>query len=237
MLIEIVNGLDIAKYIGVTKYEKPISAQMAGKVKGDFPTFLVSKTDEDNLLSNPEVLQELQECDYVIITLKLDGTSVTYIKKDGEFKVCSRNLELCDGNNVYWEMARKYDIINKLPDNTSIQCEICGRGVQSNPLGLNGVELFVFNFKNLQTKEYTDQYDPLFIGCNFPVVPIIFVIDKEQIKNYTLDMLQKISNDQMYNKNPAEGIVIRGYKNNKTVYSQKLQKMLSVKIINQNYKD
>jgi phage tail sheath protein FI len=36
---------------------------------------------------------------------------------------------------------------------------------------------------------------------------------------------------------PAEGIVIRGYKNSQTVYSPTLQKMLSVKVINQDYAD
>jgi hypothetical protein len=60
----------------------------------------------------------------------------------------------------------------------------------------------------------------------------------------TVDELQEIANKQFYkNGAPAEGIVIRGYNFDsaslkmKLAYSNKLQKMLSVKIINQNYKD
>jgi len=54
----------------------------------------------------------------------------------------------------------------------------------------------------------------------------------------TIDDLQEWVNKITYNNNkPAEGIVFRGYKDGKIMYSQKLQKMLSVKIINQNFKD
>lgn len=230
-------GQDVADLIGVTKYEKSIPAQMAGKVKGGFPAHLISKTDEDNLLSNPEVLNELRECDYVSISLKLDGTSVTYIKKDGDFKVCSRNLELFDGDNVYWEMARKYHLMSRLPDNTSVQGEICGQGIQKNPLQLNGVELFIFNFKNLTTNEYINEYDPLFVNYVLPTVTNLLIFNKEQLKVISLEDLQRFANNVNYGKEPAEGIVIRGFKNNKTVYSKTLNKMLSVKVINQNYID
>jgi len=228
---------DLAMALGITKYEKPISAQMAGKIKGDFPAHLISKTDEDNLLSNIEVLNELKECDYVKISLKLDGTSVTYIKQNNEFKVCSRNLELFDGDNVYWEMARKYHLMSRLPDNTSVQGEICGQGIQKNPLQLNGVELFIFNFKNLTTNGYINEYDPLFVDYVLPTVTNLLVLNKEQLNDLTLEYLQTFSNSVTYGKEPAEGIVIRGYKNDKPVYSKTLNKMLSVKVLNQNYKD
>jgi hypothetical protein len=98
----------IAGMLGITKYEKPVPAQLAGQVKGNFPTHLVSKTDEDNLKSNIKVLEELKEADEVEVTLKIDGTSATYIKElDFSFHVCSRNLALKDTEeNVYWQMAR-----------------------------------------------------------------------------------------------------------------------------------
>lgn len=64
---------DLAQALGITKYEKPIPAHLAGQVAGDFPTHLVSKTDEDNLKSNIEALDELKQADFVEATLKIDG--------------------------------------------------------------------------------------------------------------------------------------------------------------------
>lgn len=234
-------GTDISSIINVLKYEKPIPAHLAGQVAGDFPTHLVSKTDEDNLKSNIEVLDELKSCDTIVITEKCDGTSATFIKElDGTFRVCSRNLELKDTeSNVHWQMARKYDLYNLLDNGMVIAGEIVGNGIQGNPMKLKDVELFVFNIKNLNDNLYLS-YDDMclkLIHTNLSMVKVITKITNNDIKDITLDYLQKLANEQKYGNFPAEGIVIRGYKNNKTVYSQKLQKMLSVKIINQNYKD
>lgn len=223
------ENVSIPDILGITKYEKPISVQLQGVAKGDFPSYLISKTDEDNLCSNIAVLEELKECESLLITKKLDGTSVTFIKKDNEFKVCSRNLELKDGDNVYWNISRKYDIVNIIPNNTSIQGEICGPSIQGNPMKLKDIELFIFNYKNLNTNEYLE------LDLNLPQVPVCWKITKHD--NLTLEMLQELANAEKYGDQPAEGIVIRGYKNGKLAYSKTLQKMLSVKIINQYYKD
>jgi hypothetical protein len=94
-----------------------------------------------------------------------------------------------------------------------------------------------FNYKDLNTGSYTDRYDPLFVKLNVKDVPVIKTFSGDEIKCLTIESLLKLANLQKYNNDPAEGIVIRGFKNGKTVFSQKLQKMLSVKIINQNYKD
>jgi len=221
---------NLASFLGINKYEKPVPANLAGQVAGNFPTHLISKTDEDNLLSNIDVLEELKQCDEIRITLKLDGTSATFIKVNDELKVCSRNLELKDGDNAFWNIARKYDLFS-LPNNTVIQGEIVGPGIQKNPLGLSSTQLFVFNKKDLETNS--------FINCNdLQSAPIVKTITGEDVKHLTLDDLIKLSNEQVYSNNkPAEGIVIRGFKNESLAYSNILRKMLSVKIINQNYKD
>ena len=237
-------GTDVAHLIGVTKYEKPIPAHLDGQVVGDFPTHLVSKTDEDNLKSNIEVLDELKEADFVEATLKIDGTSATYIKEiDGTFRVCSRNLELKDmESNVHWQMARKYDIEKNLVPGNCIQGEIAGPGIQGNPAGFSEVSFFAFNVINLGNRKPI-QRDSWFIGMSLirniiPDVPRVRLFDKETFSAMSVDDLQQWVNEITYQNNkPAEGLVFRGIKDNKIMYSQKLQKMLSVKIINQNYKD
>lgn len=224
----------------VSKYEKPIPAHLAGQVAGDFPTHLVSKTDEDNLKSNIEVLDELKEADFVEATLKIDGTSATYIKElDGSFRVCSRNLELKDTeSNVHWQMARKYNIMDNLNPGYAIQGEISGPGIQGNPAGFEEVQFNVFNVINLYLRKPIDRdsWDQVF--TDIPYVFKYWRWNKEEFAKETIDSLQEFVNEVKYgNGRYVEGLVFRGIKDGKIMYSKTLQKMLSVKIINQNYKD
>lgn len=234
-------GEDVADLIGgIRKYIKSIAPQLQGIAKGDFPTHIVSKTDEDNLLSNPLVLEELKACDTIVVTLKCDGTSATFIKElDGTFRVCSRNLELEDGDNIYWKMANKYDLQNLMGEGMVIASEIIGNGIQKNPLNIEGNEIRVFNIKDLNDNSYLS-YDDIVLTLEDSGIPVVKEVARfvgEDIKNLSLDSLQALANQQKYGTDPAEGIVIRGYKNNQTVYSPTLQKMLSVKVINQDYVD
>lgn len=238
------EDVSIAGILGITKYEKPVPAHLAGQVAGDFPTHLVSKTDEDNLKSNIEVLEELREADVVEATLKIDGTSATYIREvDGTFRVCSRNIELKDTeSNVHWQMARKYNIEKNLVPGNCIQGEIAGPGIQGNSAGFSEVSFFTFNLINLNDRKPI-QRDSWFVGMSLigndiPNVPRVRLFDKETFSTMSIDDLQQWVNGITYQNNkPAEGVVFRGIKDGKTMYSKKLQKMLSVKIINQNYKD
>jgi len=236
------EDVSLASMLGITKYEKPIPVQLAGQVKGDFPTHLVSKTDEDNLKSNIEALDELGEAEWVEATLKIDGTSATYIKElDGTFRVCSRNLELKDTTeNVYWKMARKYNIQENLKPGFCIQGEIAGPGIQGNPAGYLEVSLYLFNMFEVPSRKPVlplNWVDGLGVDSNIPGVPVVKLFKHFNLS--TIDELQNWVNTIKYpNDKPAEGIVFRGYnQNNELMYSKKLQKMLSVKIINQNFKD
>lgn len=233
-------GTDVSSVLNVSKYIKPIPVSLQGVAKGNFPSHLVSKTDEDNLLSNPAVLDELKNCDTIVVTMKNDGTSVTFIKdNEGAFYVCSRNLELLKGDNIYWKMAEKYDLENLMDNGMIIQSEICGPNIQKNPLQLEEAELFVFNIKDLNDDSYLT-YDDMYLtleDTNINVVKEVKRFSLDEIAEITLDSLQELANQQKYNNQPAEGIVIRGYNKNKTIYSNTLNKMLSVKVINQNYID
>jgi len=231
----------LAGMLGITKYEKPVPAHLAGQVAGDFPTNLLSRTDEDNLKSNIEVLDELKQADFVEATLKIDGTSATYIKElDNSFRVCSRNLELKDTeSNVHWQMARKYDIWNKVLPGYAIQGEIAGPGIQGNPGGLSEVTLFVFNVINLYFRKPLARVNWHLVFKDIPVVDVYKVWTKREFAEMNIDSLQEYVNGFKHdtNKTPIEGLVFRGIKDSIVMESKKLRKMLSVKIINQNYKD
>ena len=107
------TGTDVSELLGVIKYEAPISPELTGKVKGNFPSF-IPKTDEERIQNMSDVLAGFY------VSEKLDGTSVTYYKKDGVFGVCSRNLELLEGETTQWRMAKELDLQNKLPDNFAV---------------------------------------------------------------------------------------------------------------------
>jgi ATP-dependent RNA circularization protein (DNA/RNA ligase family) len=172
------------------------------------------------------------------------NSSATYIKElDGTFRVCSRNLELKDTEtNVHWQMARKYKIQENLVPGNCIQGEVAGPGIQGNPAGYSEVSLFVFNVFNLAERKplnRTSWFNALTVVDDQTIkVPIVRLFDKHEFAALNIDDLQKWVNGITYNNNtPAEGVVFRGIKDGKIMYSQKLQKMLSVKIINQNFKD
>lgn len=123
----------------------------------------IHKTDEERCENIPWVLKIE---DPLVVTEKLDGTSCTYIlEKKGrnkyEFYVLSRNIRQKDENqktyhdhNIYWDLAFKYDIENKLrkyldenPNLTYVCIQGEGVGnVQGNPLKLDEDDLYVFNF-------------------------------------------------------------------------------------------
>jgi RNA ligase (TIGR02306 family) len=237
------EDVSIAGMLGITKYEKQIHASLAGVAKGDFPSHFVSKTDEDNLKSNTRVFAELKNCHLISLSLKLDGTSSTFIKElDGTFRVCSRNLELHDdAENVHWQMARKYQLQELLKPGTALQGEIVGPKIQGNPMGLNAPELYCFNYKNLQTNKYVhaDEHTLDLIPTGLQWVPHIANLSQAAFQYETIESLQELANKQQYaNGAIAEGIVLRGLNaEGELVYSESLHKMLSVKIINQNYID
>lgn len=128
----------------------------------EFPSW-IKKTDEDRIENVPWFLGDGKVYD---VTEKLDGTSSTYglkrLKRNKyEFSVCSRNVRQVDekqetyhDHNIYWDMAFKYDIENKLIkymndhnnlDWIYIQGEAIG-SVQGNPYKLKEDDLYVFNF-------------------------------------------------------------------------------------------
>ena len=157
------EGFDVSENLNIKHYEKPIPSSLRGKVEGAFPSNLLPKTDEERLQNIPEIIATLTGKPYYIST-KDDGTSATFIYDKGKFMVCSRNLELSFNpysENTYWKMATENNLeeilekhYNMTDESLSFQGEIVGQGIQKNPLGLEKVELRIFNIRNLDTNSY-----------------------------------------------------------------------------------
>ena len=124
----------------------------------------IKKTDQERVENMPWVLNDKTP---FIKTQKCDGSSGTFIlervrKNKFKFYVCSRNVRQLKPSqkcwydeNIYWEMAIKYDIENVLKKLMKthtrwkyccFQGEICGPKIQGNPHHLPENDLFIFHF-------------------------------------------------------------------------------------------
>jgi RNA ligase (TIGR02306 family) len=203
-------GDDVTSEAGVTKYEKTIPACMAGTVLGKFPAF-IPKTDEQNFQAVPHILEYMTGRRYYA-TEKVDGTSCTVYYKNGHFGVCSRNLELVeDDNNVYWKVAKRYNLQEKLPrmGEYAIQMEIVGPGIQGNPMGLRGCEARVFDVINLTENRYFNWLDLDKFCIDLEITPVSLICyGMPFMMNH--DQLQAFVESKVYeNGTPVEGVVFR----------------------------
>jgi RNA ligase (TIGR02306 family) len=233
-------GQDVTSLVGVEKYEPVVPAHLSGMVKGNFPSFL-HKTDEVRLQSEPNVLVEASNKGLVLIgTLKMDGTSFTAYRRDDEFGVCSRNLNLKETeDNAHWKMARKLkleEILRSEHRNLCIQGEMVGPGIQSNRLGLKEVELYLFNLFDIDSGKYLsyNELNKFAAKHNLKVVPSVYTLDFSISENHTtVGNLLNIANDLNYdNGTPAEGIVWRSACE---TYSEVLKGRISFKTISNRY--
>lgn len=151
---------DLTEFLGIQKWEKPIPAQLAGQVRGNFPT-QVPKTDQERVQNIvKEVVAANENGLKFEITEKLEGSSCTFfMDMEGEFHVCSRNLDLKrDENNSFWRAAIKYDVEAKLREfeqlGIAIQGELIGPGIQDNIYKLNDIEFHVFDIYDVRQGKY-----------------------------------------------------------------------------------
>lgn len=232
-------GQDVTEVLGVKKYEPYVPAQLAGTIKGNFPTSLVPKTDEVRVQSEPGLLDEMRG-KWCYASIKMDGTSATYVVNNEDTHVCSRNLSLKEPGEgdkvpVYWQMERKYGIIEKLKatgKRLAIQLEICGPGIQKNRMGLAEIEPFVFDAYDIETGRYLDLENLVKVceDLGLKTVPLLsnFVFDD----SVTMDKLIEMAKGTYPNGYPREGIVIRPLQG---VYSEILKHRLSFKVVSNEY--
>lgn len=150
------EGYDLTEPLGILKYEAPIPAQLAGQVRGNFPSN-IPKTDQQRI-QNVRDIDKLRTHSWSV-TEKLHGSSCTfYLDNEDVFHVCSRNLDLKETEgNSYWFAARKFDIEGTMRRNSmqgmAIQGELIGEGINGNQYKV-GLEFYVFDIFNTNTQNY-----------------------------------------------------------------------------------
>lgn len=152
------EGTNVTELLGIQKWEAPIPAELAGQVAGNWPAG-VQKTDQERIQNlRKEWEREWKDFEWEV-TEKLEGSSMTVGIIRGEFVVCSRNVNLRETEgNTFWQMARKYDIENKMRaaelDNIVLQGELIGPGVEGNIYQLKEHKFYVYDVLDTVTGKY-----------------------------------------------------------------------------------
>ena len=216
------EGMDVSEMLGIVKYEPPIPAQLAGRVKGTFPSFL-RKTDEERIQNLEKEYTEwtLSSKHQFYATEKLDGSSFTCYIKNGEFGVCSRNMDLLETeDNTFWAVARKLDLENKLRSfgkNICFQGEMVGSGIQGNHYNMKDQTVFFYNIFLIDEREYVgyDEFRNMLFDLDLACVPVLsypfnFPADSEAAFPTVSALLRSAEGKSVLNdKVEREGLVIR----------------------------
>ena len=205
------------------------------KDKKDSWPIWVQKTDEERVQNMPWILNDKENW---IATEKIDGTSTTFTMKRGKFGkksfyVCSRNVcfDTVDkpcyyDSNVYWEMAKKYnifDVLSKMLDKNpseewiTIQGETYGKGVQRREYSMDDHDFAAFNLIfSTKGRVGTIEMINILSQYNIPCVPVI----EEKMKINQFENVDAILNyaegSSKVDGQPREGIVFRSVDGSKS---------------------
>jgi RNA ligase (TIGR02306 family) len=234
------DGTDVTELLGITKYEPYVPAQLAGQIKGPFPEFL-HKTDEQRIQGYPQLLEKHKDKKFYV-TEKVDGSSMTVYLNNGEFGVCSRNMDLKETEgNAYWKVARELDLEKKMNarslssiggvlPNFALQGELIGMGVQGNKYKLSGLEFRIFNVFDINRGGCFSFEDFIIVVEQLGLKTVPLVLNEYLLPN-TVDELVEFSKDKsLLNKDVhREGIVLRPLVEE---YEPDLYGRLSFKVVN-----
>ncbi len=203
-------GTVLDEILGVMKFEKPVDLKMRATGIKPFPHFLPI-TDEPNFQAKPTLVNDYMKGCECVATLKYDGTSTTVFNYKGEFGVCSRNLQLKEEEgNLYWAVAKKYNLQETLPDGIAIQFETCGPKVQKNPHKLPSPSGYLFSGIDIEKREYLS-FAELASLAELLKIPLVKNLQSFVLENTDGDYLRTFSETLAVDENgkPLEGIVIR----------------------------
>ena len=155
---------DVTEALGVIKYEKEESCNNQ-QSKGNFPSFIF-KTDQERIQNLYNKYSQKYSEEEFEVTLKLDGTSMTaycLISEDDvsySYGVCSRNLELKESEDKYWQTFNKdikEEFIKYCRENNrslALQGELMGEGIQKNREQIDGYRFFLFDIFDIDARRY-----------------------------------------------------------------------------------
>ena len=209
-------GTEVSHLLGITRFEEPITQEL--NAKGNLPLG-IPKTDEERY-QNIEVDKYYGEL--VDVTLKIDGTSFTayYDLRTDTFGICGRTLEYkLDCSNKYTQIAKKYDLANKLKQyctihnvSLAIRGEIYGGGIQNNKYNPHRnlpLDVAFYSVYNIEENRYEYRLSDYYFAylCFFLDLPAIPTIECNVL--LTKELIEYYENLETIDNNYFEGVVIK----------------------------
>ena len=204
---ELIEGYDLTEFLNIQKWEAPISPQLAGQVRGVFPTHLIPKTDQERIQNCFPEIEAKGEVTYEV-TLKLDGTSCTIFRWEDELRVCSRNLELKvnDENKDNTLVAMALKVGHRIPNGVAVQGELMGPGIQGNREGFKEHRFFVFDIYDIDNQFYIDSISRQ-VACNDYGMDMVPVIDPRAAAPASVDAGLAMADGPSITHKIREGLV------------------------------
>ena len=226
-------GADVTNLLRVEHYDEvkeqlqpamgnPISADALGK----FPSDFIPKTDEERIQNLGEWFQTMKGRKWQV-SCKHDGTSCTIafsptIDFDNPNIVCSRNLRLkretTDGKvPIYWQMAEKYGILNKLSElllageEYAVQGEIVGPGINKCRNKETDYKFYCFRIYDIKNQKWVNPKKTVELCKEFNIPHVQIVKDDfaffDEIT--TMDEALKFAEGKTEEGNEREGVVLK----------------------------
>jgi RNA ligase (TIGR02306 family) len=159
-----VEYTDVTEALNIIKWEPAIPAQLAGKMAGNFPSY-IPKTNQERIQNYLRNIESLGE-QYWEISEKLDGSSMTVFRRvdqlwenGNHLGVCSRNWELKtdDLDNAFVKTAWNEKLFEKLCQHNlqiALQGELIGPGIQNNSYNQSEPVFYCFDIWDIETQKY-----------------------------------------------------------------------------------
>lgn len=214
-------GGEVTNLLGVTKFEPPIPPSLAGEVKGLFPSF-IRKTDQERIQNLYDDYKQMFPTELWEVTVKLDGSSGTYYLNDGEFGVCSRNLELRESDgNTFWKIARQCNIEETLRKinaetglNLALQGEVIGEGIQGNKEKIKGHQFHIFDIYDIHNQRYMTPEERRQLFTDFIDFTGVYHVPIFEVSHYPFgqsleSLLELASGPSLNPETSREGLVFK----------------------------
>lgn len=218
-----IEGTDLTESLNIKKWEKALDPSLSGLAKGNFPSF-IPKTDQERVQNLKRSIIDRQGESFEV-TMKLDGSSMTVYRFETmhgiQEGVCSRNLDLKEGDSLFWVMAKQENLHEKIKStgrNLALQMELLSPKIQGNWEKVEEPCVFVFDVYDIDNHTYLTPKErrALCAELSIPHVPVLeenFILDK-----VTHEILEMADGPGMNKGVKREGLV---YKSNDSDFTFK----------------
>jgi len=184
-------GNDVTDLLGIQKFEPEIPACLAGEVVGYFPIFM-PKSDQERIQNLTIDFEQWKTQGLTWEeTEKLEGASMTVFRRDDEFGVCTRNLQLKPNpDNSLWKIAIRENLEDVLRDagNFALQGEIVGAGIEGNIYKFKDQKFYIYNIYDINnscwlTPMERNQFITKYKLPHVPVIESAKVLDTHTVED------------------------------------------------------